>query len=98
MISLMSFRMEMKHLRRLHLLPVHLLESMKRHLSERAPGAEQVVEHVGGNADEGGHADAVAQDGGPGGVVVVEQPDVRGEGQEADDDELDRGTRVKQDG
>lgn len=56
---------------------------------------KQVIDHVSRHADERGHPDAVAQDGGPGRVVVVEQLDLWGEGQETDDDELGPGRRAE---
>ena len=46
-------------------------------------------DHISRYTDERGHPNAVAQDGGPLWVVVVEQPDLWREGQETDDDELD---------
>lgn len=58
------------------------------YLLECALSIKQVVDHVSRHADERGHADAVAQDGGPRRVVVVEQPDLGREGQETNDDEL----------
>lgn len=60
-----------------------------QYLFECTLGIEQVVDHVSRHADEGGHTNAVAQDGGPWRIMVVEQLDIRRKGQETDDDELD---------
>lgn len=60
------------------------------YLFEGSSGGEQVEDHVGRHTDEGGDPDTVAQDSGPRWVVVVKEPHLRGEGQEADDDELGR--------
>lgn len=58
------------------------------YLFECSLSIKQVVDHVGRHADERRHADAVAQNRGPQRVVVVEQPHLRGESQETNDDEL----------
>lgn len=59
------------------------------YLLECALGIEQVVDHISRHTDEGGNPDAVAKDSGPRWVLIVEQPDLWREGEEADDDELD---------
>ena len=61
------------------------------YLFEGALGPQQVVDHVGGDADEGGDPDAVAQHVGPRRVLVVKQPHLGREGQETNDDELEDG-------
>lgn len=58
------------------------------YLFKCALGIEQIENHISRHTDEWGHPDAVAQDSSPRWVVVVEQPDLGGEGQETDDDEL----------
>lgn len=65
------------------------------YLFERALSIEQVVDHVSRHTDERGHPDAVAQDGGPWRVVVVEQLDFWRKGQETDDDELGTKTEIR---
>lgn len=62
---------------------------MLLYLFECALGIEQVVDHISRHTDKGGNPDAVAKDSGPWRVVIVEQPDLWREGEEADDDELD---------
>ena len=64
---------------------------MRLYLFEGALGPTQVVDHVGGDADEGGDSDAVAQHVGPRWVLVVKQPHLGREGQETNDDELEDG-------
>lgn len=49
---------------------------------------DQPVGYVRGDADEGGRPHAVAQDGAPRGVVVLEKAQLRRARQEAADDEL----------
>lgn len=68
----------------------HWCDALQQTLFESALSVEQVVDHVGRHTDEGGHADAVAQDSGPGRIVVVEQLHIRREGKKADDDEQEK--------
>jgi len=72
-------------------LPISRRGKERLYLFKRSLGAEQVVDHINGHADERRHPDAVAQGGGPWRVLVVEQLDLWWEGQKTDDDELHTG-------